>query len=197
MNISPAANRRVLSRWLTSPVLSARGGGGGETRLTIGWACPFGGGGRPQSSLLALGSAINSRQTLFRKAEYILHALNFCCSLLCRVRFFVPFAKLKVAKWLATSASCSGGPGFKPRSGDRLPLLQTNAGIGPQIRLQPLTSTSCLNRSLISLPFDAVYSELLAASLNVPQINGYLVVEYDVVLFRTQVLPFLRNVLSP
>jgi hypothetical protein len=124
MNISPAANRRVLSRWLTSPVLPARGGGGGgETRLTIGWACLWGGG-RPQSSLLALGSAINSRQTLFRKAESILHAPNFCCKLLCKARFLVPFAELKVAEWLATSASCSGGPGFNPWSGDRLSLLR-------------------------------------------------------------------------
>jgi hypothetical protein len=60
--------------------------GWGETRLTIGRACLFGRVGGVQFSLLPLGSAIDSRQTLLRKVEYILHAVcGEVCYSVCHV----------------------------------------------------------------------------------------------------------------
>jgi hypothetical protein len=65
------------------------------------------------------------------KAEYILHAPNFCCNLLCRVVFLrllcllkLHRTELKAVEWLTTPASWSEGPGFKPRFGDRLSFLR-------------------------------------------------------------------------
>jgi hypothetical protein len=63
--------------------------------------------------------------------------------------------------------------GFDDENFCGLPLpLQIDSRTVPQIRLQPHPSTYfSVPHSLVILPFDAIFSDLLAALLNKPQTN--------------------------